>query len=96
MSAVEQAVTSPVHMRWCRSAVVSRCFSVVFPDGAKRVAMVPVVDMLDHDPDALVRWEVHAGAAQHTPFMRISNPHQFQCCHPATECKRADSSRLHV
>jgi hypothetical protein len=48
-------------MRWCRSAVISRCFSVRFPDGSKQAAMVPVVDMLDHNPAAQIRWEVHSG-----------------------------------
>jgi hypothetical protein len=58
-AAVTQALCSVEALRWARSAVLSRCFSVRHADAASaevsaESCMVPVVDMLDHDPTAQV------------------------------------------
>ena len=57
VQAVAAALCSRDALRWARSAVISRCFSVRKAGGAEaaEATMVPVVDMLDHDPAAQAR-----------------------------------------
>ena len=46
--------------RWARSTVWSRAFNLP-PAGSRRVTLLPVGDMLDHDPLAAVRWSAGGG-----------------------------------
>ena len=46
--------------RWARSTVWSRAFNLP-PSGSRRVTLLPVGDMLDHDPRAAVRWSAGGG-----------------------------------
>lgn len=46
--------------RWARSSVWSRAFNLP-PAGSRRVTLLPVGDMLDHDPLVAVRWSAGGG-----------------------------------
>ena len=48
---------SPAGAAWARSTVWSRAFNLP-PVGSMRAALVPVVDLLDHDPGVSVAWSV--------------------------------------
>ena len=52
--------------RWARSTVWSRAFNLP-PSGSKRVTLLPVGDMLDHDPSAAVRWSAGGGGGGGEP-----------------------------
>eukprot|EP00955_Chlamydomonas_euryale_P013439 144864-Chlamydomonas_euryale.AAC.8 len=60
--------------RWARSTVWSRAFSVHrLSCAAPAVALVPVLDMIDHSPDAEVVWHTGpdgSGPFQFVPLMR--------------------------
>jgi len=47
--------------RWARSTVWSRAFNLP-PVGSRRATLLPVGDMLDHDPGAAVRWSAGGGS----------------------------------
>ncbi|KAK9827954.1 hypothetical protein WJX81_000191 [Elliptochloris bilobata] len=60
-------------VRWARSAVWSRAFNLRCVGGAGRsgIALVPIADMLDHDPSRHVAW--HAGRCGSDDFQFISH-----------------------
>eukprot|EP00191_Tetraselmis_sp_GSL018_P017088 CAMPEP_0177593476 /NCGR_PEP_ID=MMETSP0419_2-20121207/9172_1 /TAXON_ID=582737 /ORGANISM="Tetraselmis sp., Strain GSL018" /LENGTH=247 /DNA_ID=CAMNT_0019084529 /DNA_START=107 /DNA_END=847 /DNA_ORIENTATION=+ len=45
------------------SMVSSRSFAVPFPDGSKPLSLIPLVDMLDHNPSVDVEFRVPAAAS---------------------------------
>ena len=51
---------SPAGAAWARSTVWSRAFNLP-PVGSLRAALVPVVDLLDHDPGVAVKWWMEGG-----------------------------------
>jgi len=53
--ALAETALTPGRIAWSRSCVWSRAFSL-YLSGTKTTAMVPLGDMLDHSPLALVEW----------------------------------------
>lgn len=55
---------------WARTAITTRCFSTMI-DGQKAIAMVPILDLLNHSNAAAAQWKTHLAGIVMTANNRV-------------------------
>ncbi len=83
--------------RWARSTVWSRSFTVrQLANGARNVvAMVPVLDMIDHSPDVEVVWHTGRDGTEPFQFMPLSAVNKVRFLHTHTRAHTHTDTRTY-